>query len=144
MKLLKAIFSKPKSLGCGCPPVILVFVIGWILSCPQVFAQLKSATPASLPSRKLLLVQSTQKKTPVHRTLGKVDLTVDESRENYGGELHYMLQKDNAPRKNSDASIKFRAGYGRIFNDKSVVGGHSNEQKPENRSWLYVKMSVNF
>ena len=59
-------------------------------------------------------------------------------------DLRALLQNGNEPQKNSDTSPRIRAGFGRIFPEKAVSSMHSNDQRLEDRSWLYVKMSVKF
>ena len=55
-----------------------------------------------------------------------------------------LLQNGNEPQKKSDTAPHIRAGYGRIFLDKHPESAHPNDQRLEDRSWLFVQMSVKF
>jgi len=127
--------------------------------CPDIFAgetgawsryvMNHSAAPNSLPTRKAILarqisapksrglvshrVQETL--VPVEGNLGVVNSSAEYSR---------LFQKRVETEKIPASPANFRAGYGQIFPEKSPASAHPNEQRIEDRSWLYVKMNVKF
>ncbi len=109
---------------------------------------------SSAPSRKALIVRNAanaarranqSKIAARHQMPQSLNLTaLNRSNEATGNELRALLRSEKGSEKNSDTSPGIRAGFGRIFPEKAVPSMHPNDQRLEDRSWLYVKMSVKF
>ena len=104
-----------------------------------------SAPASSSPSRKAAIMRHHAGTLPRIQTRPRLNLTVPgRPGEVAQSDLRALLQNGNEPQKNSDASPGIRAGFGRIFAEKAVPSMHPNDQRLEDRSWLYVKMNVKF
>ena len=112
------------------------------------------APVSQVPSRKALIVRNAAN-APRRANRNKIaagpqmprssNLTAsNRSSESAGDGFRALLQKETGSEKNSDTSPGIRAGFGRIFPEKAVPSMHPNDQRLEDRSWLYVKLSVKF
>ena len=133
------------------PGVVLVLLAFGCMMFSGVPAQAKpiagknSFAPASSsPSRKAAILRYQAGTSSRIQTRAGFNVSASsEPNETTQSEFRALLQNGNEPQKKSDAP-HIRAGFGRIFPEKHPESAHPNDQRLEDRSWLFVELSVKF